>query len=68
MRDELHLLYARVGFAGKSPYAPGTCGSLAAIILAPLIFMPLPFWGRCVLLLAVLITGTRSAGRAETLL
>lgn len=68
MRDTLHLLYARVGFAGKSPVAPGTCGSLAAIALAPFVFMPLPFWGRAALLLAVLITGARSAGRAETVL
>lgn len=68
MRDDLHLLYARVGFAGKSPYAPGTCGSLAAMVLAPFIFMPLPFWGRVILLLVVLFTGIRSASRAETLL
>ena len=68
MRDSLTLMYARVGFAGKSPYAPGTCGSLVAIILAPFVFMPLPFLGRLLLLLAVLITGIKAADQAEILL
>ena len=68
MRDSLALAYARVGFAGKSPYAPGTCGSLVAIVLAPFIFMPLPMWGRVLLLLAVLISGAIASSRAEILL
>ncbi len=68
MKDSLLLAYARVGIAGKSPVAPGTCGSFAAIVLAPFVFMPLPLYGRLLLLLAVLITGTVAAGRAETLL
>ena len=67
-RDELMLAYARVWFAGKSPKAPGTCGSLVAIVLAPFVFMPLPFWGRVLLLLAVLWSGTRASSRAEELL
>ena len=68
MNDSLLLAYARVGFAGKSPWAPGTCGSLVAIVLAPFIFMPLPFFGRVLLLLLVLVTGTIASGRAESLL
>jgi phosphatidylglycerophosphatase A len=68
MRDSLLLAYARVGFAGKSPWAPGTCGSLAAIVLAPFLFIPLPLWGRLTLLLFVLISGAYAAGRAEILL
>ena len=68
MRDILLLAYARVWPAGKSPYAPGTCGSLVAILLAPVIFMPLPFWGRCLALLFILATGVVAAGRAEQLL
>lgn len=68
MKDFLLLAYARVGIAGKSPVAPGTCGSLVAIVLAPFVFMPLPLAGRVLLLLAVLVTGTVAAGRAETLL
>lgn len=68
MKDALSLAYARVGFAGKSPYAPGTCGSLVAIALAPFIFMPLPLWGRLLLLLLLLYTGSRASGRAEEIL
>lgn len=68
MKDALLLAYARVGFAGKSPFAPGTCGSLAAILLAPFLFMPLPLWGRLLMLLLVLVTGTIASSRAEILL
>jgi phosphatidylglycerophosphatase A len=68
MRDALFLTCARVGFAGKSPFAPGTCGSLAAIALAPFVFMPLPFSGRLLLLLVVLVGGVIVSARAEILL
>lgn len=68
MRDDWILCYARVGVAGKSPWAPGTCGSLAAVALAPFVFMPLPFWGRLVLLALLLWTGTRACTRAEEIL
>ena len=66
--DRVLLAYARVWPAGLSPVAPGTCGSLVAIPLAPFIFMPLPIWGRLLLLLALLVSGTIASGRAETLL
>lgn len=68
MRDALLLNYARVWPAGLSPFAPGTCGSLAAVVLAPFIVMPLPLWGRLLVLLFVLVSGTVAAGRAEELL
>lgn len=68
LTDKILLAYARVGIAGKSPKAPGTCGSLVAIVLAPFIFMPLPIWGRVLVLLFVLISGTIASSRAETLL
>lgn len=67
-KDTVLLEYSRVWLAGRSPYAPGTCGSLVAILLAPFLFMPLPLWGRILVLLFVLISGTIAAGRAETLL
>jgi phosphatidylglycerophosphatase A len=47
---------------------PGTCGSFVAIVLAPFLFMPLPLWGRVVVLLLVLAAGTMAASRAEILL
>ena len=68
MVDAILMACARVGFAGKSPVAPGTCGSLAAIVLAPFVFLPLPFSGRLLLLLAVFAVGVAASGRAETLL
>ena len=68
MRDSLVLAYARAGFAGKSPYAPGTCGSLFAITIAPFVFIPLPIWGRLLLLLFLLFTGIKASSRAEILL
>jgi len=68
MRDVLLLNYARVWPAGLSPVAPGTCGSLVAIVLAPFIFMPLPLWGRVLVLLFVLVTGTIASSRAEQIL
>ena len=68
MRDILLLHYARVWPAGLSPVAPGTCASLAAIVLAPFIFMPLPLWGRVLALLFVLVTGAIASGRAEEIL
>ncbi len=66
--DTLALTYARVWFAGKSPVAPGTCGSLVAILIAPLVFMPLPFWGRLLLLAVVLYTGVKASDRAAAIL
>lgn len=68
MKNQLILFYARLGPAGLSPFAPGTCGSLLALLLAPFLFMPLPFWGRVLLLLVVFWTGTLAATKAEVIL
>jgi phosphatidylglycerophosphatase A len=68
MRDAILLACARVGFAGKSPVAPGTCGSLVAIVLAPFLFVPLPLAGRLLVLLALYGVGVVASARAETLL
>ena len=68
MRDFLWLNYARVWPVGLSPIAPGTCSSLVAIVLAPVIFMPLPLWGRVLVLLFVLVTGAIASSRAEQIL
>lgn len=68
MKKHLILFYARLGPAGLSPFAPGTCGSLLAILLAPFFFMPLPFGGRVLLLIFVFWTGTLAATRAEKIL
>jgi phosphatidylglycerophosphatase A len=68
MRDSWMLFYARVGFVGKSPAAPGTCASLVAILLAPFLFMPLPLSARIILLTLIWWLGVRASDRAEQLL
>ncbi|MDL2266886.1 phosphatidylglycerophosphatase A [Desulfovibrio sp. OttesenSCG-928-G15] len=62
------LHFARVWLAGTSPKAPGTCGSFVALLLAPLVFMPLPIPLRVLLLVALLAAGTWACGEAEKLL
>jgi len=63
--DALLLNLATLGPMGRMPKAPGTWGSLAAAIFAPFLFLPLPFWGRIVLLLLLFPVGSWCAGRAE---
>ena len=48
--DKLILAFCRLGFAGLSPIMPGTCGSALAAVLAPFLFIPLPFVARIVVL------------------
>jgi phosphatidylglycerophosphatase A len=63
--DTLALHLATLGPAGRMPRAPGTWGSLAAAVLAPFLFLPLPFWARIAALLLLFPVGAWSAGRAE---
>ena len=62
------LTIARVGFAGKSPKAPGTVGSLVAIVLCPLLFMPLSLPGRLLVLAFLFWLGVHAASAAEQML
>ena len=62
------LAYCRLGIAGLSPKAPGTAGSALAALLAPLLFLPLPLWGRLLFLAVIVVTGGLAATRAEILL
>jgi phosphatidylglycerophosphatase A len=66
--DLLALGYARMGFIGKSPRAPGTCASLVTICLAPFIFLPLPPFLRFVFLATVYLLGVKACDRAEQIL
>jgi len=61
----LPLNLATLGAAGRMPKAPGTWGSLVAAILAPFLFLPLPIWGRIVVLLLLFPFGSWCAGKAE---
>lgn len=66
--DRLILLFCRVGPAGLSPKAPGTMGSLAAILAAPVLFLPLPLLGRVTALALLFVLGGLAGSRAERLL
>jgi phosphatidylglycerophosphatase A len=68
MLDKPALFIARALGAGKSPYAPGTVGSLLAVILAPWCFYPLEFWWRVVLLVVLFVIGAWAGGRAARIL
>jgi phosphatidylglycerophosphatase A len=63
--ESLPLNLATLGAAGRMPKAPGTWGSLIAAILAPFLFLPLPIWGRIVVLLLLFPFGSWCAGKAE---
>ena len=59
------LAVCRLGFAGLSPVMPGTCGSALAAVLAPFLFLPLPFVARVVVLVLVFWLGGMAATLRE---
>ncbi len=63
--DGLCLFFCRIGVAGLAPKAPGTVGSLAALLLAPWCFLPLTFWPRIGLLLLIFFLGAMASTQAE---
>jgi len=67
-RDRVIMAFCRVEPAGISPIMPGTCGSLVAVVLAPFVFMPLPFSSRLVVLAMLFVAGSIAATRAAALL
>ena len=68
IRDALSLNIACLGPVGKLPRGAGTAGSALAALAAPWLFLPLPIWGRAVLLTAVFFIGGAVAGRVERIL
>ena len=66
--DKLTLAFCRLGFAGLSPIMPGTCGSALAAVLAPFLFIPLPFVARIAGLVLVFWIGGMAATRGEQIL
>lgn len=66
--DKIILGYCHLGIAGLSKWAPGTCGTFLALLAAPWLFQPLDLKWRIVVLLAVFVTGSLAATRAETIL
>ncbi len=67
-RDRCILAFCRVEPAGLSPVMPGTCGSFAAVLLAPFVFMPLSPLARVTVLVALFMAGGVAGTRAEQLL
>ncbi len=66
--DTLVLAFCRLGIAGLSKWAPGTCGTFLALLVAPWLFQPLGFRARCCLLLGIFFVGALAATKAERLL
>ncbi|MDL2285336.1 phosphatidylglycerophosphatase A [Desulfovibrio sp. OttesenSCG-928-F07] len=66
--DRIILAFCRVEPAGLSPKAPGTMGSLVAILLAPFIFMPFSLPVKLGILVFLFIVGGFAATRAEKIL
>ena len=62
------LAFCRLGVAGLSPVMPGTCGSLVAALVAPVLYLPLPYAGRAAALALLFWLGGMAATRAERLL
>lgn len=67
-KDRLAVFVATFGYSGYLKPAPGTWGSLAAMLLAPVLFMPLNLPGRIAVLLLVLAAGTWTAGESERIM
>lgn len=63
--DRISTILATLGPIGHFPKAPGTWGSLAAVVAAPWLFLPFPLWGRVSILAVVLLVGTWTCGCAE---
>ena len=66
--DRLCLHVSRLWIVGRAPVMPGTCSSAVALLLAPVLFLPLGFAGRCALLAALFLFGSLIVGRAERVL
>ena len=66
--DSFAKSFACLGPLGRAPVAPGTAGSAAAALLAPWLFLPLPIWGRVMVLAGIYVLGSLAAGRIEELM
>jgi phosphatidylglycerophosphatase A len=66
--DRLILAFCQVGPAGLSPKAPGTMGSLVAVLLAPFIFLPLSMPLKIAVLALLFVLGGFAGTRAEKIL
>ncbi|MDR0465984.1 MAG: phosphatidylglycerophosphatase A [Deltaproteobacteria bacterium] len=68
LTDRLCLHVSRLWIVGRAPVMPGTCSSAVALLLAPFLFLPLGFAGRCALLALLFLFGSLIVNRAERIL
>jgi len=68
LADRFCLHASRLWIVGRAPFMPGTCSSALALLLAPFLFLPLSFAGRCALLAALFLFGSLVTNRAERIL
>jgi phosphatidylglycerophosphatase A len=66
--DRLLYGYALAWPLGRLPKAPGTWGSAGAAVLAPFIFMPLPYVWRVVFMAVLFFIGIYAASKVEQIL
>ncbi|MBG0789620.1 MAG: phosphatidylglycerophosphatase A [Desulfovibrionaceae bacterium] len=66
--DTFATALATLGPVGHFPKAPGTWGSLAAVVAAPWLFLPFSLPVRALILAAVFAAGTWACCRAEAVL
>ena len=66
--DLVIMFFCRLGWAGLSPRAPGTVGSLIALLLAPWLFLPFSPALQAALLGMIFVLGGLAASRAEIIL
>ncbi|MFW6142702.1 MAG: phosphatidylglycerophosphatase A [Desulfovermiculus sp.] len=59
---------ATLGPVGRIPFAPGTWGSMVAVLLAPWLLVPLPFMWRVILIVVLFFLGSWAAMSAENIL
>lgn len=63
--DHIASAIATLGPFGHLPKIPGTWGSLAAVVAAPWLFLPLSLPMRAMVLLIILIVGIWASSRSE---
>jgi phosphatidylglycerophosphatase A len=68
LTDTLCTNTATLWIAGRGPKAPGTWGSLVAMLLAPFVFLPLSLPYRVMVLLVVFVLGSLAASRVEKIM
>ena len=66
--DRLALLVSGLGPIGRMNGPRGTWGSAAAVLVAPALFLPLPFLARLLVLAVIFYVGAKAADRTEIIL